>query len=96
MRPLKQMAHFRAVIQGQRGEASRLGSKATGISANVASWQGGVDVRLWEADGIDMCRIELVPHYGKGTTRLLYDGPVSGASQNFPITLIGAHTHHQV
>ena len=38
------MAHFRAVIQGARGEASRLGHKKTGISTLLQTW--GWDVRV--------------------------------------------------
>lgn len=38
------MAHFRAVIQGQRGEASRLGSKKTGMTIVAQTW--GFDLRL--------------------------------------------------
>ena len=38
------MAQFRATIQGQRGEASRLGSKSSGIEANVNGWHSGVKV----------------------------------------------------
>lgn len=38
------MAQFRAVIRGQRGEASRLGSKSSGIVAHVDGWNAGVTV----------------------------------------------------
>lgn len=38
------MAQFRAVIKGQRGEASRLGSKVSGIHAEVNGWNSGVSV----------------------------------------------------
>jgi hypothetical protein len=38
------MAQFRATIRGQRGEASRLGSKKSGITAKVNGWTGGVKV----------------------------------------------------
>lgn len=38
------MAHFRATIQGQRGEASRLGSEKSGIMARVNGWTAGVRV----------------------------------------------------
>lgn len=38
------MAHFRAVIQGMRGVASRLGSQNSGIDASVNGWKGGVEV----------------------------------------------------
>ena len=39
------MAHFRAVISGNRGEASRLGSKASGVRSSTDGWESGVDVR---------------------------------------------------
>lgn len=38
------MARFRATIKGQRGEASRLGSSNSGITANVNGWDVGVKV----------------------------------------------------
>lgn len=38
------MAQFRAVIAGQRGEASRLGNKKSGIVARVNGWDSGVRV----------------------------------------------------
>jgi hypothetical protein len=38
------MAQFRAVIQGQKGQASRLGSKKSGIQAEVNGWNIGVEV----------------------------------------------------
>ena len=41
------MAQFRAVIKGQRGEASRLGSARTGILATVDGWNSGVAIRAY-------------------------------------------------
>ena len=41
------MAQFRATIQGQRGQASRLGSTKSGIEARVNGWRGGVSVRAF-------------------------------------------------
>ena len=38
------MAHFRATIRGQRGQASRLGSKKSGITASINGWDLGVMV----------------------------------------------------
>ena len=38
------MAHFRASIQGMKGEASRLGGKTSGIEARVNGWNYGVYV----------------------------------------------------
>lgn len=41
------MAHFRGTIQGVRGEASRLGTKKTGLTVTADGWDFGVEVRLW-------------------------------------------------
>lgn len=38
------MAQFRATLDGQRGQASRLGSKKSGILARVNAWSVGVKV----------------------------------------------------
>lgn len=49
------MAQFRATIRGQRGEASRLGSKNTGISARVNAWDVGIAVNgRTDAEGKDV------------------------------------------
>jgi hypothetical protein len=47
------MAQFRATISGQRGEASRLGSKNSGMSALVNGWNSGVRVEARHIDGMD-------------------------------------------
>jgi len=41
------MAQFMATIQGNRGEASRLGSKDSGISAKINGWDAGISVEAW-------------------------------------------------
>lgn len=40
------MAHFRATIVGQKGEASRLGSKRSGLTVTANSWHCGVTVEV--------------------------------------------------
>ena len=40
------MAHFYAEIQGSRGEATRLGTKSSGITAHVRGWDTGVRVTI--------------------------------------------------
>jgi hypothetical protein len=72
------MAHFYGTIAGQRGEASRLGSKTSGLETVAASWEGAVSVRLYEKDGRDYCSVSLIPWHGNGTSKILYTGPVSG------------------
>ena len=41
------MAQFMGTVKGQRGEASRLGSKASGLDVTAASYKGCICVRLW-------------------------------------------------
>ena len=76
------MAQFRGSMKGQRGEASRLGSKVSGLDAHIASWSGAVRVRLWydKNTDMDMCCVALTTHHGAGAypERMLYRGPVSG------------------
>jgi hypothetical protein len=38
------MAQFRGTIRGQRGEASRLGSKSSGLCVTCNGWNGGITV----------------------------------------------------
>lgn len=38
------MAHFYASISGNRGEATRMGSKASGITGHIRGWDSGVRV----------------------------------------------------
>lgn len=72
------MAHFYGILQGSRGEASRAGSKSSGLTTTAASWQGAVSVTLYERDGRDCACVQLRPWHGAGVSRVLYDGPVDG------------------
>ena len=49
------MAQFRAVIKGQRGEASRLGSKSSGLNVKANGWTSGIQVIATYRDGIGDC-----------------------------------------
>lgn len=40
------MAHFRGTLQGSRGEASRLGTKKSGLTATINGWDLGLSVDL--------------------------------------------------
>lgn len=51
------MAQFRAIIRGQRGEVSRLGSKQSGMVAHVDGWHTGVTVRISHCDGRDLVSV---------------------------------------
>ena len=73
------MAHFYGSLKGSRGEATRLGGKASGLTTYAASWAGAVRVTLYvNADGVDCALVHLTRHHGEGTERVLYDGPVAG------------------
>lgn len=47
------MAQFRAVVKGSRGPTSRLGSKRSGIVAEVNGWTLGVTVYAVHVNGKD-------------------------------------------
>ena len=53
------MAHFRATMQGQRGEASRLGNKKNGMRVTVRGWRAGLTIAAYhdEATGEDVFQI---------------------------------------
>jgi len=51
------MAQFRAIIEGSRGPASRLGGKASGIYAEAHGWDSGVDVHGDATDDGDVFTI---------------------------------------
>lgn len=53
------MAHFFGGIQGNRGEATRAGSKDSGISAYVQGWHGRISSRMFSAGDRDMGYVTL-------------------------------------
>ena len=55
------MAHFYAEIKGNRGEASRMGSKESGIRGHIRGWNVGVEVSCYhdERTGKDVCYVYL-------------------------------------
>lgn len=53
-RRIDTMARFRATIQGMRGEASRLGSKSSGLVVTANGWNAGITVYVRvDEDGND-------------------------------------------
>jgi len=78
------MAQYRGMIQGQRGYATRLGNKNTGLTVEAQSWEGKVVVELHHDGTEDRCTVSLAPHMGEGVNIVLYNGPV-GRHQSFPV-----------
>ena len=72
------MAQYRGSIQGSWGEASRLGTKSSGIEGGVASWDGAIVTRMyWEAETeVNRFVISMKPWHGAGPDRFLLNGVV--------------------
>ena len=51
------MSHFYGSVQGNRGQATRGGSKKSGYHATVASWDGALRIRLFHHNGKDCFEI---------------------------------------
>jgi len=51
------VAHYRALIQGNRGEVSRLGTKKSGMKAVVNAWGIGVKVEVQYENGENVFRV---------------------------------------
>ena len=72
------MAAYRAVIQGMRGEASRLGSKASGVRASAATWKTRIEVSYFGNPDDPQVSVAAVSASSGRTLRTLYQGPESG------------------
>jgi hypothetical protein len=70
------MSHFYGVIQGNRGDATRGGSKGSGLTAVAASWAGAVEVELFhsETDGRDHFAVRQRKWEGAGVKQDLVAG----------------------
>lgn len=75
------MAHFYGVIEGARGQATRCGTKSSGMQTHAASWKGAVRTTLTERNGETHALVELIPWHSIGVSRLLYAGPVDPAPE---------------
>jgi hypothetical protein len=53
------MAQFYGEIQGNRGEATRMGTKESGFTAHIRGWDVGCKVILQHSDGEDRVSIYL-------------------------------------
>lgn len=73
------MARFRGVVDGSRNEASRCGTRHSGLTTIAQSWTGDIRVTLYDHNGEDWVRVYATDHGGSTAKRVLYDGPMSGA-----------------
>ena len=80
------MAHFYGILQGSRGEVSRLGTKTSGIHATLASWNGAISVELQyskEKDS-DIFVVRQKPWQGHGVSENLVAGTIGEISTVLP------------
>lgn len=71
------MSHFYGTMLGSRGEATRCGTKASGMEVIAAGWGGAIRTSLFVDDqGRDCYRVEQIPWQGEGAYRLIEEGIV--------------------
>lgn len=71
------MAAFYGTVQGERGQATRIGRGH--IEAVAASWDGAIKTTLTTRDGVTWLTLERIPWMGGGYREAgtLFDGPLS-------------------
>ena len=66
------MSQFYANIQGGRGEATRAGSKSSGLWGHIRGWEVGATVDLLHIGGKDVVRVYATPGTnGPGARKLI-------------------------
>jgi hypothetical protein len=75
------MSHFYGTLQGQRGEATRCGSKASGITTVAASWKGAVEVSVFvDEQGRDCFSVAQRTWRGAGVSHVIAEGVIGEVS----------------
>lgn len=71
------MSHFYGTLQGTRGEATRCGTKNSGIRTIAASWKGAIAVYVYQDEqGRDCFKVEQRPWHGSGVSREIANGVI--------------------
>ena len=71
------MSHFYGTTKGNRGEATRTGSKQSGMETYCASWQGAIRCFAYvDKEGNDCVRVEKTTWRGEGENKILYEGVI--------------------
>lgn len=74
------MSHFYATAQGNRGIATRCGTKSSGMVTQTAGWKGCVQTLVWhdEESDTDRYEVSVIPWQGSGgQSRSLLSGVLS-------------------
>jgi hypothetical protein len=81
------MSHFYGTLQGNRGQATRCGTKSSGVTAVAASWRGCIKVWIYRGDD-DRDHFQVTQNcwQGSGVYEVLAEGiigePVRKAARN--------------
>lgn len=75
------MSHFYGKLQGGRGEATRTGTKSSGVTTHAAGWGGAIRVDVSERDGVDYFEVWLQPWQNSGGTPVKLSEGVLDATQ---------------
>lgn len=81
------MAHFYGNLKGSHSEATRCGTRHSGIRVSARSWKGSVTIELEETDSGVWAKIRCLDGSGIGG-KMLYSGPIASictASKLVPI-----------
>lgn len=71
------MAHFYGKVRGSKGEATRCGTRNSGMKTYCAAWGGAIRCRAYvNEEGIDCVTVVKTFWRGRGEAKLLYDGPI--------------------
>jgi len=72
------MSHFYGTVKGNRGKATRCGTKSSGLEVNAASWEGSINVRIWYDEKIDkdIFEVRQSPWEGCGTSNHIASGVI--------------------
>ncbi len=68
------MSHFYGTLQGNRGEATRCGSRASGVTVVAAGWGGAIQVTVYEQEGVDKFMVRQMPWSCGGVSEFLAGG----------------------
>lgn len=77
------MSHFYGTLQGSRGNATRCGTKSSGITTQAASWGGAIEVEVFhdEKTGQDKFTVIQIPWHGHGITQTIASGVIGESLQ---------------
>lgn len=70
------MAIFYGTIRGNRGQATKVGSKSSGVTASVQSYEGSIITEIYYKDDIKYCTIGTNKNSSNHYNTVLYDGPL--------------------